>query len=127
MQVELPYRAAADAEEQDAADAAADAMDVDGEEADEATQAGSNKKGKGEALHQLALPATQHVWDAACVQLAHVACLGSNLAWTAASERCFILSQTQPIVKGRQLCADCAVFPYDCPVLRCSAGLLSAV
>jgi hypothetical protein len=48
LQVELPYRAAADAEEQDAADAAADAMDVDGEEADEATQAGSKNQGKGE-------------------------------------------------------------------------------
>jgi hypothetical protein len=48
LQVELPYRAAADAEEQDAADAAADAMDVDGEEGDDATQAGSKNKGKGE-------------------------------------------------------------------------------
>uniref|UniRef100_A0A383VHM8 Structural maintenance of chromosomes protein n=1 Tax=Tetradesmus obliquus TaxID=3088 RepID=A0A383VHM8_TETOB len=41
-QVELPYRDAADAEEQDAAEA----MDVDGDEAEEATQAGGSKKGK---------------------------------------------------------------------------------
>lgn len=44
LQVELPYRDAADAEEQDAAEA----MDVDGDEAEEATQAGGSKKGKGE-------------------------------------------------------------------------------
>jgi hypothetical protein len=48
LQVELPYRDAADAEEQDAADAAADAMDVDGQEGDDATQAGGKQKGKGE-------------------------------------------------------------------------------
>jgi hypothetical protein len=48
LQVEPPYRAAADAEEQNAADAAADAMNVDGEEGEDTTQAGSKNKGKGE-------------------------------------------------------------------------------
>jgi hypothetical protein len=66
VQVELPYRDAADAEEQDAAGAAEyEAMEVDGEEAEEATQAGGSKKGKGEECDDRMLlhlqPALWHV------------------------------------------------------------------